>query len=119
VQKRLLLIEDDVTAAAGICLALREDEFVIDWVEDGPAAQRALQSASYSLVVLDLGLPPKQCLTILDSLYSRAHPIPLVIIDAQENDPDKLAARIRAAVRGKTQRGEHKQRMFALPFSWR
>jgi DNA-binding response OmpR family regulator len=121
VQKRLLLIEHDVTVAAGIRRALREDEFIIDRVRDGPAAERALQFASYSVVVLDLGLPRKQCLAILDDLYARSHPIPMVVIDAQqsESDPDALAARIRAAVRRKTQRRKHEDRPFALPFSWR
>ena len=116
---RLLLIEDDVMVAARIRLRLREDDFVVDWVQDGTAAEQALQSASYSVVLLDLGLPRKECLAILETRYGRSDPVPLVVLEAQENavDLDELAARIRAAVR--RQHGEREDRMFALPFSWR
>lgn len=115
---RLLLIGDDAMVAAGIRRRLRGD-FLVDWVKDGVAAEQALESASYSVALLDLGLPRRQCLAILEALYGRLDPVPLVVLEAQENavDLDELAARIRAAVR--RQHGEREDRMFALPFSWR
>lgn len=116
---RLLLIERDAMIGAGIRLGLRQDDFVVDWVQDGLAAEQALQSASYSVVLLDLGLPREQCLAILEVLYGRSNPVPLVVIDAHEDadDLDELAARIRAAAH--RQHGEREEAMFALPFSWR
>ena len=131
---RLLLIEDDVMVGAGIRLGLRQDDFVVDWVQDVPAAETALQSESYSVVVLDVGLPRKHSLMILEALHRQSSPIPVVIIDlhgtevrrAMEGgdlacnavDLDELAARIRAAARRQADYGERANSIFALPFSW-
>jgi len=106
---------------AGIRLGLRQDDFVVDWVQDAVAAESALQSGSYSVVVLDLGLPRKECLAILEVLYGRSHPVPVVVVDTHKtaDDLDELAARIRAAVHRQAQRAEREDAMFALPFSWR
>lgn len=118
-KNRLLLIENDVIVGAGIGLGLHD--FAVDWVRDGLAAQRALQSESYSVVVLDLGLPRQQCLAILEALYMRTNPVPLVVIDAQESGDDlaEVLRRIRAAVCRQAQRGGREEAMFTLPFSWR
>jgi len=119
--RRLLLIEHDVLMGAGIRLALLEDGFIVDWVKAGAAAEAALQSDSYSVVVIDVGLPRPQCLAILELLYARRNPVPVVIIGAHENADhlDEIAARIRAALRRQTDAGEREATIFALPFSWR
>src|SRR5436189_283438 len=39
---RLLLVEDDVMIGAGIRMGLRQEDFVVDWVQDGRAAELAL-----------------------------------------------------------------------------
>lgn len=115
---RLLLIERDAMIGAGIRLGLRQDDFVVDWVQDGAAAEHALLSASYAVVLLDLALPRKECLAILELLYARSNPVPVLVIDACQ-DLEELAARLRAAARSQTQRAEREPAMFALPFSWR
>lgn len=131
---RLLLIEDDVMVGAGVRLGLRQEDFVVDWVQDGPAAETALQSESYSVVVLDIGLPRKHCLMILEALHRQSNPVPVVIIDLHETevrpamdggdpacdavDLDELAARIRAASRRQADYSERGNTIFALPFSW-
>ena len=106
---------------AGIRLALLEDGFIVDWVKAGAAAEAALQSDSYSVVVIDVGLPRPQCLAILELLYARRNPVPVVISGAHENADhlDEIAARIRAALRRQTDAGEREATIFALPFSWR
>ena len=44
---------------------LRGEGFTVDWVQDGPSAERALETTDYALVLLDLGLPRKDGLAVL------------------------------------------------------
>jgi DNA-binding NtrC family response regulator len=117
---RLLLVEDKVRVGAGIRLGLRQDEFFVDWVRNARAAHEALQSGSYSVAILDLGLPRKHCLAVLDGLHQRN--VPVVFIDgdrlSKAVDLDRLARRIHAAARRQVDGAEGGSTIFALPFSW-
>ncbi|GAP36610.1 response regulator [Piscinibacter sakaiensis] len=55
---RLLLVEDDAMIGEGLRAALRHEGHAVDWVRDAAAAQAALGSERFDLVLLDLGLPP-------------------------------------------------------------
>lgn len=123
---RLLLVEDDAMIGAGIRLGLRQDDFVVDWVQDGQAAELALETQSYAAVLLDLGLPRKHGFAVLEDLRRRKNRIPVLIITARDQvadrvrglnegaddylvkpfDLDELAARIRAVVRRQAGRAE-------------
>jgi len=120
---RLLLVEDDVMVGASIRLGLRQDEFVVDWVQDAAAAENALQSHCYSVVILDLALPRKHSLAVLEALHRRNDAVSVVFIDADRLskavDLEELGRRIRAAARRKVDRGERENTIYALPFSWR
>ena len=54
---RLLLVEDDRMIGDSLRLALRQEGHAVDWVYDAAAAQAALASERFDLVLLDLGLP--------------------------------------------------------------
>jgi len=54
---RLLLVEDDRMIGESVRKGLRQDGFAVDWVQDGRAAEIALDSEPYDLLLLDLGLP--------------------------------------------------------------
>ncbi len=54
---RLLLVEDDVLLGDGLAAGLTQAGYVVDWVQDGIAADAALSLAEYGMVVLDLMLP--------------------------------------------------------------
>lgn len=57
---RILLVEDDPQLGDGLTIGLRQAGFAVDWVKDGNSADRALQSETFDLVVLDLGLPDRK-----------------------------------------------------------
>ena len=123
---RLLLVEDDAMIGAGIRLGLRQEEFVVDWVQDGRAAELALTTESYAAVLLDLGLPRKDGFALLEDLRRRGTRVPVVLITARDAiadrvkglnggaddylvkpfDLDELAARIRAVLRRHAGRAE-------------
>ncbi|TMH28808.1 MAG: response regulator, partial [Betaproteobacteria bacterium] len=88
---RLLLIEDDVMIGTGVRAALRQDGYVDDWVQDGAAAEAALAAEpAYALVLLDLGLPKKDGLALLESLRRRGKRIPVLIITARDAVADRV-----------------------------
>jgi two-component system response regulator QseB len=88
---RILLVEDDLMVGQAVCKGLRQDGFAIDWVQDGKAADLALTQEDYALVLLDLGLPQKNGLAVLQSLRSRGDSIPVLITTARDAVADRVA----------------------------
>lgn len=116
---RLLLVEDDTLLGDGVSAGLRQSGYAVDWVEDGRAAQLALETGSYGLMVLDLGLPRLSGLDLLKWLRGRGDSMPVLILTARDTvadrvqgldsgaddylikpfDLDELSARVRALLR--------------------
>ena len=62
---RILLVEDDEMIGEGVVDGLKAEGYAVDWVQDGNSALIALRTTPFSLVILDLGLPGKDGLTVL------------------------------------------------------
>ncbi len=123
---RILLVEDDPMIGESVRAGLRQDGFAVDWVQDGRAAEVALGTEPFELVLLDLGLPRLGGLELLRGLRGRKNDVPVVIITARDAvsdriagldagaddyvvkpfDLDELAARIRAVARRRSGRSE-------------
>jgi two-component system response regulator QseB len=123
---RLLLVEDDAMIGEAIRTGLKRDGFTVDWVYDGESADRVLRTEEFDLALLDLGLPRKDGLQVLQALRARHQGLPVLIITARDAvsdriqgldagaddylvkpfDLDELAARIRALLRRKSGRPE-------------
>jgi two-component system response regulator QseB len=123
---RVLLVEDDPMIGESIRAGLRHDGYVIDWVQDGRAAELALEGEPYALVLLDLGLPRKDGFAVLAGLRGRKERVPVLILTARDAvadrvrgldagaddylvkpfDLDELAARMRAVLRRNAGRAE-------------
>ena len=73
---RLLLVEDDAILGDGIRAGLRLEGYTVDWVRDGVQAGLALETESFSAVVLDLGLPRRDGLEVLGELRRRSNAVP-------------------------------------------
>jgi two-component system response regulator QseB len=123
---RVLLVEDDPMIGESIRTGLKHEDYVVDWVRDGPAAEIAIASEPYALVLLDLGLPRKDGLAVLAGLRGRKDRVPVLILTARDAvadrvkgldlgaddylvkpfDLDELAARMRAVLRRRAGRAE-------------
>jgi two-component system response regulator QseB len=123
---RLLLVEDDPMIGEGVRQGLRQDEFAVDWVRDGQAAEVAAANGVYDLIVLDLGLPRKDGLAVLGALRRKGNSVPVLILTARDAvadrirgldggaddyvvkpfDLDELSARIRALLRRRAGRAD-------------
>jgi two-component system OmpR family response regulator len=116
---RILLVEDDRMIGAGVVQALKDAAYAVDWITDGDVAVEATESVTYDLVLLDLGLPSKDGISILSQLRKRRHAVAVIILTARDGidervdgldlgaddyltkpfDMRELLARIRAIVR--------------------
>lgn len=88
---RILVAEDDVLLGDAIAEHLRQAGHAVDWVRDGAAADVALLSQAFKLVVLDLGLPRLSGRDVLSRLRGRASSTPVLIITAADAIADRVA----------------------------
>lgn len=123
---RLLLVEDDLMIGESVLDLLRAEGYAVDWVKDGEMADTALDSQTYDLVLLDLGLPRRDGLAVLRRLRARKDRTPVLIATARDAiaqrvegldmgaddyivkpyELDELLARIRALIRRAAGRAE-------------
>jgi DNA-binding response OmpR family regulator len=87
---RILLAEDDAILGDGLRAGLRQLGFSVDWVRDGVAAERELSGAEYAAAVLDLGLPLKDGLDVLQSLRAKKINTPILVLTARDAVPDRI-----------------------------
>lgn len=107
-------------------IALKREGHAVDWVRDGLAAELSLANGVYELLLLDLGLPRKSGLEILQGLRGKKNAMPVLILTARDAvsdrvkgldagaddylikpfDLDELSARIRALLRRQGGRAE-------------
>ncbi|HVC50076.1 MAG TPA: response regulator [Burkholderiales bacterium] len=134
---RILLVEDDLMIGESVRLGLRQDGFTIDWVQDGRAAELAMETETYAMVLLDLGLPKKSGLELLSTWRRQGNHVPIIILTAHDAiservqgldggaddylvkpfDLDELSARIRALFRRQAGRTESDIRVGELVFN--
>jgi len=88
---RILIAEDDPMIGKSVQGALRQEGYAVDWVQDGLAAELALRNGVYDLLLLDLGLPRKSGLAILQALRAQHDQTPVLILTARDAIPDRVA----------------------------
>ena len=123
---RLLLVEDDTMIGEAVQDLLRAEHYAVDWVRDAETADTALRTQSYDLVLLDLGLPGRDGLSVLRDMRTRRDRTPVLIATARDAvaqrvegldagaddyllkpyDMDELLARMRALTRRAAGRAE-------------
>ncbi len=131
---RLLLVEDDSMIGAAAQQGLRDEGHTVDWVRDGREAEAAVGGKVHDVVLLDLGLPRRDGLSLLREWRAKGIDIPVVIITARDAvtdriagldagaddylvkpfDLDELSARVRAVARRRAGRAESVLRIGAL-----
>ncbi len=87
---RLLLVEDDPLLGDGLQAGLEEAGYRVEWVRDGVTADRALTTNEYSMVVLDLGLPRRDGLSVLKELRRRGDDVPVLLLTARDTVVDRV-----------------------------
>lgn len=89
-EMRLLLVEDDAMIGKSIREGLRRDGYVVDWVRDGWAGEHAVGEQTYDLLLLDLGLPRKNGIEVLNSVRRTGKTLPVLVITARDSVEDRV-----------------------------
>lgn len=87
---RILLVEDDQMLGEAVRDGLRQGGYVVDWVQDAGAALAALSTSSFNALVLDLGLPGRDGLSVLRWLRQNGRATPVVIVTARDRISDRI-----------------------------
>lgn len=82
---RILLVEDDSMIAQAIVGSLKDDGYAVDWVNNGNTAETTLASQSYDIILLDLGLPGKDGIQVLQHARASRNATPILILTARDD----------------------------------
>jgi len=81
---RLLLVEDDPELVAMVRADLLKAGFAIDVTDNGIDAEHMGDTEPYDAVVLDLGLPQKPGMDVLQAWRSRGNRVPVIVLTARD-----------------------------------
>jgi two-component system, OmpR family, response regulator len=87
---RILVVEDDSLLAQGLTRVLARAGHAVDHAETGVQADKALRSASYGLVVLDIGLPDIDGFEVLRRLRLRHSATNVLVLTARDAVEDRV-----------------------------
>jgi two-component system OmpR family response regulator len=87
---RLLLVEDDPNLGPALKRALEQAGFAVDLSSDGPDAEALGEIEPYDAVVLDLGLPGRDGLSVLRHWRAHGRRMPVLILTARSAWQEKV-----------------------------
>ncbi len=87
---RVLLVEDDETIAAFVSEGLREAGFAVDHAADGEAGLQAGQRQAYDAAIVDLMLPRRDGLSVIDAWRRAGITTPVLILSARRSVDDRV-----------------------------
>jgi DNA-binding response OmpR family regulator len=87
---RVLLVEDEPSAARVLAKGLREEAYAVDVAADGEAALAEIGTTDYDAIVLDVMLPLKDGLNVCRTIRQTGSAVPILMLTAR----DAVEARI-------------------------
>ncbi len=81
---RLLLIEDDRLLADSLKQQLARQGYAVDWVDNGVDGEFLGDQEPYDIVVLDLGLPQRPGLDVLQNWRRKGNRVPVIVLTARD-----------------------------------
>jgi two-component system, OmpR family, response regulator len=87
---RALIIEDDQTIADFVARGLREATFAVDVAADGEIGLELAASEPYDVAIVDLMLPKRDGLSVIDELRRRGRSTPVLILSARRSVDDRV-----------------------------
>lgn len=87
---RILVVEDEKRIADFLSRGLESAGYAVDVANTGNAAVEMVHAAEYDLVVLDLGLPDADGLSVLKKIRNRKVIPPVLILSARDSVDDRV-----------------------------
>jgi two-component system OmpR family response regulator len=87
---RILLVEDDQMIGESIFESLKDSGYAPDWVKDGESALAAVACQQYDLMLLDIGLPQRDGISVLRKVRHSDVPLPIIMLTARDGLDDRI-----------------------------
>ncbi len=87
---RALIVEDDHAIAEFVARGLREAGFAVDEAADGAAGLERALADDYDVAIVDLMLPGRDGLSLIDELRRRGRATPVLILSAKRSVDDRV-----------------------------
>src|SRR5689334_10270597 len=84
--KKILLIEDDEFIADLYQMVLKDAGYQIDYAADGAQGYQKIENGGYDLVLLDLMLPSKNGVDILQDMWDKQNKMPVLVLSNLGDD---------------------------------
>jgi two-component system OmpR family response regulator len=88
---RVLVVEDETVLQRQLALALGEAGYAVDAASDGEEADLLARTETYDAIVLDLGLPRVDGLTLLRGWREAGFGVPVLVLTARGSWHEKVA----------------------------
>lgn len=89
---RILLVEDEEDIGKALQRSLKQEKYVVDWVQDGAEAWSYLSSpeVDYVLAIVDWMLPSLSGLEICKRLRAQGNSLPVLMLTAKDQLEDRV-----------------------------
>ncbi|MEH1921963.1 response regulator [Nostoc sp.] len=87
---RILLIEDEEVLASVLLKSLTKQHYVVDVVQDGQMGWEYTQSTNYDLLLIDVGLPKLDGITLCQRLRSGGCFTPILLMTAKDGNRERI-----------------------------
>ena len=87
---RILLVEDEPSAARMMAKGLREQTYAVDVAQDGEGALYQMNVNDYDLIILDIMLPGKDGFEVCRELRAAGSPVPVLMVTARDTIDDRV-----------------------------
>lgn len=88
---KILIVEDEPRIASFIEKGLRANGFIPTVTSDGDEAVSMALGSNFDLLILDLGIPGKDGMTVLEELRGQGEQLPVIILTARDDINDKVS----------------------------
>lgn len=88
--KRILIVEDDNRISSFLCKGLKASGYAVSSLENGNELMQTISRDHPDLILLDLGLPGRDGMELLDELRGQGVSIPIIIISARDELNDRV-----------------------------
>lgn len=88
---RILIVEDEPRIASFLEKGLQANGYTTTYAADGDRAINLALGGEFDLIILDLGLPDKDGMTLLAELRGQGLTLPIIILTARDDIHDKVA----------------------------
>ncbi|MFM6281015.1 MAG: response regulator, partial [Dolichospermum sp.] len=88
---KILLVEDDEVLIAVLTKALTEHRYIVDVVKDGEMAWSYGSTFDYDLIILDIGLPKLDGITLCQRFRAENYSTPILLLTAQSASMSKVS----------------------------